>query len=362
MRRRAGTREGQGVAHRQAVRHSALIVGATLLVAACSPSASPLSPPTSGDSTQNATTAPTASLNNPPSIDTSGMSPLDAALAPVNGTVLSPDDQLARADEQERWNQDQIARCMKDQGFDYTPRTPSITFFDELKPDDRTWVAEHGYAVTTTNNPRKSSAPAPDPNADYVASLSAAESRAYYEALQSAAWSTLYSDAPSMPKDGLWYPGCNGWALYRWSLAHPTFDPQAQDEFTPLFEAIDAFYASLDETPDGVPAPYETAWAQCMTVAGYPDYDFQRDARAQFQDAYWQAEAVAGGTSAEDEARWAHKEIDLALTDLDCRESTNYTKQQQAAQWAAEAQFVADHKGEFAALKLAAEQAGVGTN
>jgi hypothetical protein len=272
---------------------------------------------------------------------------------------------MAEALDQARWVEDKTAQCMKDQGFDYTPALPTIQtgLIEDYRPDDRDWISSHGYGVTNTNSPPTTvvdtSDSGPDPNAAYVASLSPAEKDAYSNTLSYSNPSPFYPDLPPLPesKIGNYGNGCHGWAEYQWVVEHPSFAPWSQgSQFQPLYDAIDTFYADLGMTTEGTPEPFETAWAQCMAAAGRPGYTRQREARDQFMADY-NAVATSTGLYPAEEADWSQKEIALALDDLNCRESTNYTAQQQASQRAAEEQFVTDHRSEFAALKLAAEQA-----
>jgi hypothetical protein len=92
-----------------------------------------------------------------------------------------------------------------------------------------------------------------------------------------------------------------------------------------------------------------------MTAAGFPGYERQTDAFTQFF-AQRNDFASSNGFGPAETQEWKGKEVDLALADLDCRTSTNYQALRLKAQWAAETQFVADHKKDLDALRARVEQ------
>ena len=109
----------------------------------------------------------------------------------------------ARWAEQEREVQEQIASCMREQGFEYTPIDTNAqrAFFEQVEDEfewgSEEWTEKWGFGVTTQRFSQGQVGPdlvghnwdqineegPPDPNQDYVESLSDVERDAYYEAL-----------------------------------------------------------------------------------------------------------------------------------------------------------------------------------
>lgn len=113
------------------------------------------------------------------------------------------EDEQARFEEQERQVQEQIAECMREQGFEYIPIDTSAqrAFFEDLEDGlewgSKEWTEKWGFGVTTQRFSQNQVGPdlvghtwdsfdqegPPDPNREYVESLSEDEQQAYYEAL-----------------------------------------------------------------------------------------------------------------------------------------------------------------------------------
>lgn len=288
------------------------------------------------------------------------MSPLGEYFSAFYGGDLDPDDQEAKfaADQKER--EELIAQCMQEEGFEYVPADASTTSFssgDEWKPDDREWVAQWGYGAVEYPGQDEQLDPedvAPDPNADYVSSLSESEQTAFYEA--------LYGPGPSeedMSEDGSYEyswetGGCQGWADHEINGD----DPLQSDEFADVMDAMNVFYESMAALPEM--ADLDAKWSECMDAAGFPGFATQTDAQNSIYEelnALWTEET--GETGPDEAAMDAvhEKEVELALADLDCREETDYRDAAEKISWEAEEQFIADHKTELDAMKAAAEQA-----
>lgn len=294
--------------------------------------------------------------------DSDEASPLTAYLSAMYGGDLDDEQQQARFDEENKKRQALIAACMTEQGFTYTPDTQNSTFTssagEEWKPDDREWVAQYGYGIGTSPGGQE---PAPqteyvDPNAEYVASLSESEQAAYSEALYGA-----MSDPSEQPEDGVFEydwtkAGCNGEADHEVTGE----DPLQSEEFTPLMDALNAFWADSAAWPGMAEANAE--WASCMEGAGYPGLKAQTDASQSVSEAYSKAwgQIDQSSTTGLDEATTAalsKTEIETALADLECREKTDFTARSKKAQWAAEEAFIDAHKSDLDAAKAAAAQA-----
>lgn len=289
--------------------------------------------------------------------------PLTPYMNAVYGGDLSEEEQQATFDEQNSKREELTAACMTDEGFEYIPNTASssIAFSsgDEWKPDDREWVSQYGYGMVNypgRDEPVDPEQQTEDPNADYVASLSESEQVAFYEA--------LYGPGPSeedLAEDGSYeydwtQAGCSGMAQNEVQDA----DPLATEEFAALSESINDFYNTSQDGPEFT--ELNAAWAACMDEAGQPGFTAQIDAQQSINDEYnamWENVTEGPGPTPDspEMVELADQEIELALVDLDCREKVDFADKRDAAQFAAEEKFVADHKAELDALKAAAEQA-----
>jgi hypothetical protein len=267
--------------------------------------------------------------------------------------------------------QNLIAECMKNEGFDYTPKVESGMSFSDMepsRPDDREWVEQFGYGLIYDSNGsywERSTVfdemidfTQVDPNTEYVRSLSVAEHDEYYLTLTGtdlAAGEILsdtgdFSDWENM--------GCEGYANHEWSLTHP--DPQV--EFGYLLDEFDEVFAAQYQVIEG-PAgkQLDREWSECMATAGYPGIAQQYMGSQSFANASINTVEVqlldpGAREDAAKIAELADAEIKQALADLDCRESTNYAQRRDELIGGIEAQFIADHRAELDALKAAAEQ------
>lgn len=285
-------------------------------------------------------------------------SPLNEYLSAVWGGDVSEEDWMARAEEEQRIREDIVAECMVEQGFEYTPFVDmgwSSSSADEWKPDDREWVAQWGYGAV--KSPGMNDAPDPeeqvvDPNQEYVQSLSESEMMAFYEA--------LYGPQPTeeeLNEDGSYdynweTAGCQGLAEHEVSGD----DPMQSDEHKPLMDSINEFYMQMETTPEL--ADIDAAWADCMADAGYSGFTKQYDAQ---ESVYTELNSYYEGVTEfiEDDPALdeiADREVELALADLDCRESTDYRERRQEVAVALEEQFIADNKAALEALVADAEQ------
>lgn len=289
--------------------------------------------------------------------------PLTPYMNAVYGGDLSEEEQQARFDEQNTQREELTATCMTEEGFEYIPNTASSSLSfssgEEWKPDDRDWVAQYGYGMIDypgRDEPVDPEQVTEDPNADYVQSLSESEQTAYWEA--------LYGASPSeeeLAEDGSYEydwtkGGCSGMAQHEVQDA----DPLATEEFAALSESLNDFWNTMQDGPGF--AELNSAWAACMDEAGQPGFTEQVEAQQSINDEYnamWENVTEGPGPTPDspEMVELGEKEIALALIDLDCREDVDFRDGSQAAQFAAEEKFVADHKTELEALKAAAEQA-----
>ncbi len=114
----------------------------------------------------------------------------------------SDEDSQARQAERERERQEEIAACMKEQGFDYTPVDNSaflsVTGEDGLDFDSREWAEKYGFGITTQRFSQEEVGPDlvghtfdqtedgeefVDPNQEMLDGMDDATRQAYFEAL-----------------------------------------------------------------------------------------------------------------------------------------------------------------------------------
>jgi hypothetical protein len=285
------------------------------------------------------------------------------------GAELSQEEQARRFDERNRRQQELIAQCMTDAGFEYIPNlgAATISFSDPnlWRPDDRDWVAQWGYG--TVNDPWRHAESAEtvpeeplytDPNADLLAEMSEAEATAWQQAL----WGAPAQDDP----DGdLVDTGCWAWASAETDDDAALHTVVMSDEFAPLIEALQLFSEyQWTETTEA-----DRDWVNCMADAGHTGFERRYDARNSIQAEQnefwnnfdWEAwdDGVGGMPNPSDFPELValgEREIELALVDLDCRVAVDLQARNQAHQIAAETRFFSDHHAELEALRDAIEQ------
>ena len=313
--------------------------------------------------------------------------PLTEILGSVWGSNLSQEEQQRQFDERNLAEQEFIAQCMTEAGFEYIPNPGSstIVFSDDnlWRPDDRDWVMQYGYGAMrspwdTQRQEEQAAIEAGgevttnvmvDPNQDMLNSLSESERRAWEIALwgdwENMPEGIIDDDGRILDEEAFWNSqGCNGMSRLH-VRADSAADVTNAEEFRPLMDAINEFWQGLGT----VPTDADREWATCMADAGHPGFGRQADA----QSSIWEAQNEFWNTIDWDNWDWetmsspnvenhpgmaaiADREMELALADLDCREAVNFRARAEAAQIAAETQFVNDHRAALDALVAAAEQ------
>ena len=308
-------------------------------------------------------------------------SPLSEYLSAVYGGDLSPEEQERKATEEMARQEELVAQCMQEEGFEYTPNTAGISYGSsedvEYEPDDREWVAKYGYGAVNSpwnEQPQPTEEAMVDPNADYVSALSESEQAAFYEALygpQPTEEEMAEQEAAAEEGTAIEYDwqtaGCQGRAQHEVSGD----ELYESEEFRPLFDAMNEVYTDAETSPEIVALDGE--WSACMDAAGEPGFTTQTDAQNSIYEAqnaiYEQSATANAGLDPEATSEAAYvepdqaeldalgkEEIALALVDLDCREETDYTDRRAEVQRVLEEQFIADHKAELDALVAASEQ------
>lgn len=288
---------------------------------------------------------------------TSSGSPLEALLEEYLGDWSNEqvNAQLVRMEEL-------VAGCMADQGFDYTPVDYTAMDLDltgedlDAAPGSAEYAQQYGYGLT--DNPVLGGADAPeDPNADYVAGMSASEQDAYYRALYGDEYATLSADPEAAATTSWEDLGCTG-AAQNEMLG---VDGQ-EDAFTALQDEMATMMASADADPRLDQANAD--WAACMADSDHPGLTAVGDAEgaltAELTALQQQASATATDPAtgvvdaAAAEAAMAapladlrQREIETAVADAECRGETGYDDVRAAVDAEYQAEFLAEHRTEL---------------
>lgn len=268
------------------------------------------------------------------------LGPVDELWNAAIGSAADANADLVALDEA-------VARCMAEQGFEYTP----VTLADIPAPagvgqsgldvdterDTLAYAQEHGYGLLGGPDGAGLGGLAPsgewsDPNQPYLDTLTEAEYQAYRDA--------LYGVLPNFTTEeewAAWVPsweeqGCTGRAN------HEVYGDQAADpDEVVSWEALEAELGRLYESIDGDPRVTDVVaeWSACMADAGYPGLATVRDAEqsivdralAVWQEAYQDGAPVEGEDASEVDGRLADlagEEVATAVADHRCRAEVGY--------------------------------------
>mgnify|MGYP005811704597 CR=1 FL=1 len=202
----------------------------------------------------------------------------------INSILGVPDYSEVDWQEQDKKVQEAVARCMREEGWEYIPvEQPDGVYNwtpeDELENYKKqgfgiVWYTLHRGEETDQNDPYANWV---DPNQEYVESLSEAEQTAYYESLYGTQEEQMEGQVTEVdPETGEEYqvqygygPGCYGDA-YK--------EVQGDDiSQTPEYnQAMSGYYEDLNErfTADERVVQLNKEWAKCMKAAGF-DYQDQ---------------------------------------------------------------------------------------
>ncbi len=183
-------------------RKTAALAAFTLLTAACG-----------GGSTTSASSAADEGIES--FDDLEWESPIAEFLGQDTSFDFNSDEAQAEFTAQATEAEEQIAACMRAEGFEYIPVDQGqFAFFggdsEELPYFSTEWIAKYGFGITTQRFAQSEVGPdlvgyddsqfdaadeamPEDPNQTYVESLSETEQTAYFEA--------LYGDEPDLPED-----------------------------------------------------------------------------------------------------------------------------------------------------------------
>lgn len=292
------------------------------------------------------------SAADPDTDPTPGGRPLDAYLNPP------VDEEKSKADQEKI--QEAVARCMKDQGFDYTPsETVDPVEPPEVDLTDRSWVEKYGYGITTRDE-EPIELPE-DENSERLNKMTEKQREAYLKALHGTGGIVIQGGnaVPARPGgDDGGDDGCYGKAQRE---VFPDSKPIDFEEFADLFDAI----AKIDEQvqQDSRIVPLIKEWAGCLAGAGYGGFskinEPEESIRKKWADLNgWEYSAEGGGRattmgkSEETEppdplqvAELRAEELKLALADVDCRGDHTATVNQVRIEL--ERRFIEEHREEL---------------
>ena len=249
---------------------------------------------------------------------------------------------------QSKEQEELVAACMADEGFEYIPVDQSqyMSFDDdEVDRDTEEWVAEHGYGMQQTpeeiEEMNEQAEEYVDPNQDYVMALSESEQTAYYE--------VLYGVQSSEPNEDGEYEynweeaGCQGAAQHEVQGEMP-YD---NDKYKDLLDEMNSLYEDLQKDPEM--KKIDAEWAACMSDAGETGFKKKQDAidsiieeqNAMYEDPTAQEDQDAFAKVQEELRK---TEIKLALVDFQCSKEVDYQNRSLTIQFALEQQFIDDNK------------------
>jgi len=286
--------------------------------------------------------------------------PLDEFLG---ASIWQNADEVRRAgDDLNNRREELIAQCMREAGFDYIPDpnsgrwTVGTIVGDETQPNSREWVTRYGFGIVSgqwqsrfSNNQRIGS----DPNEEHFNTLNESEQAAFLIALNGP---PNLIPSPNMTEAdwaNFWRNrGCWGNSQQK-AFEESSLSQSSNDEFASLFEAINEMWTSVSDSI-GMEAIYRD-WSDCMADQGHPRFERPYDAAASIAEEFNLLQFLG-----DDDVFAANaireNELELAVTDFNCRESINYQTRRNALFFAAENQFVEDHRSALEAYRAAAEQ------
>lgn len=273
---------------------------------------------------------------------------LDPAKSPLTEywSALYGDYDQADYDAMNKEQEELVAACMADEGFEYIPVDQSQYMSsnnEDVDTDTEEWVAEHGYGMQQTPEEieamNEQAAEYVDPNQDYVMALSESEQTAYYEVLY-----------------GVQEPNVDGEYEYNWETSgcqgaaqHEVQGemPYDNDKYTDLLDRMNTVYEDVQKDPEM--KKLDAEWASCMADEGQTSFKKKQDAidsiiedqNAIYEDPTAQDDQDAFAKTQEELRK---KEIKLALIDFGCSKKVDYQDRSLAIQFALEKQFIEDNK------------------
>jgi len=276
----------------------------------------------------------------------------------IGGNDQQPtEEQLANR----RKVEDAIASCMKDQGFRYIPVPPEANPKDKFAeafrlPPDK-FAEQYGYGISTIDF---SEADSEDPNTEIRNALSDRAKAAYDKALNGQPQQQSSDAGTKVVGGGPGIGGCRAKAIdqvYGAGTAAKKGQTGAQEmrRFDSLFRDLEALRKRITDDPKVVEAA--RAWSDCMADAKQTGLTKPDDAREKVAQKFNQLLGIQPGQKKEisigpdslknvDPAKLAEVrryELAVAKADYDCRQK-GYDKTYKEVQYAAEREFIQDHK------------------
>jgi hypothetical protein len=275
------------------------------------------------------------------------------------------DESRARQFQADRVRQeDMIAQCMNDLGFEYIPyldyATADFGGPSDWNTNDLDWVTQYGFGVTTSPPGERGSGWLQvtlgnlGPNNAILEELSAEGESAWRGAFMNrgAGWTRTIN--------GVDYMDCFNWS---WAVIQNEHQAGNSEEFAPLVDAISQMQTELLwDISDA-----DRDWSRCMAEAGYSGFDTPWQASNSITvemnslqsrlalDPDWDYGNPTADNSPEFADLQSH-ELALATASLGCKISTDFEAKRAAHVTAIENQFITDHRAELEALRAAAEQ------
>lgn len=181
-------------------------------------------------------------------------SPIGAFFADGGGFEAALEEYTAQVEEE-------IVRCMAQQGFEFAPTgRGGGNAVEDAQNDltEREWTTEYGYGISTSFD-SIATQQATDPNADIVFSLSAGERDAWLDTLFGVDREGFGVDPGARPLEE---QGCIGSSIIATG---------GQGPIEGLSDFGDAYDEGLESILDRTEMITSVeAWSQCMAAAGYP--------------------------------------------------------------------------------------------
>lgn len=273
-----------------------------------------------------------------------------------------------------------VAKCMTDQGFEYTPvdyssmngnamAMPAGDDGSDLEWGTLEFAKKYGYGQTTNpwgdpvDQPTDGGQEWVDPNQAYLESMTETEMTAYQTA--------LYGVQPNFTDDADWEnwnptweeQGCYGAAQHEVNPNMTSGGSEDENKWADLEAEMQTMYESLESDPRVTEAVAK--WASCMADAGYPGMATITDAETMISDkvqavyedgtpyddlgpdATQEDYEAADAAMQELTAAITPEEIEVATADFTCREDIGYQDTYDDVNVALQQEFYDAHKTEL---------------
>ncbi|WP_454293953.1 hypothetical protein [Salana multivorans] len=290
---------------------------------------------------------------------------------------MSDEELQAYHDQRSRRQEDLIAQCMADQGFDFNAEGSGDQVQvgrDEGEDEDREgpqwgtieYAEQYGYDVFIREEQPliESEGEWVDPNAELLEGMSDAERTAWEEALWGAP-SEGEHDLEADPEEVEWSwedQGCTGWAQHEVDQDDPDAGLRTLREdprFSDLFKQLDSMSERVQSDPRMTELHEE--WASCMAVAGY---SFDRPADAQIsiyrlQESMWDGDDDTESGEPDQALVEEYKDLEIttAVADVTCQEEIGLQEEGLQIRFAIEQEFIDANKDALAEFATAVETA-----